>query len=89
MNSLHTTTKSSPRLPQLERARAQQQTPKASKNKERKKSTKNKQTNKQKQMGTFLVVQQLRFRLPVQGVQVRSLVVELRSHVPHKQETKT
>ena len=28
-------------------------------------------------MGTFLVVQQLRFRLPVQGVRVRSLVVEL------------
>ena len=28
-------------------------------------------------MGTFLVVQQLRFCLPVQGVRVRSLVVEL------------
>ena len=40
-------------------------------------------------MGTFLAVQQLRFLLPVQGVRVQSLVRELRSHIPHKQETKT
>ena len=33
-------------------------------------------------IGTSLVVQWLRIRLPVQGTQVRSLVGELRSHVP-------
>ena len=32
--------------------------------------------------GTSLVVQWLRIRLPMQGTQVRSLVRELRSHVP-------
>ena len=33
-------------------------------------------------MGTSLVVQGLRIRLPVQETRVRSLVEELRSHVP-------
>ena len=33
--------------------------------------------------GTFLVVQWLRLHLPKQEVQVRSLVGELRSHVPY------
>ena len=88
MNSLHTTTKSNPHSPQLERAQAQQQRPNASKNKEGKKFTKKKKTKKD-QMGTFLVVLQLRFHLPVQGVRVWSLVVELRSHMSHKQETET
>ena len=39
--------------------------------------------------GTSLVVQWLRLRLPVQGVRVRSLVGELRSHMPGGQTTKT
>ena len=32
--------------------------------------------------GTSLAVQWLRLRLPMQGVQVQSLVRELRSHIP-------
>ena len=39
--------------------------------------------------GTSLAVQQLRLCLPVQGVQVRSLVGELGSHLSPNQETKT
>ena len=39
--------------------------------------------------GTSLVVQWLRFSLPLQGVQVRSLVGELRSHMPCDQKMKT
>ena len=35
------------------------------------------------------MVQWLRLRLPKQGVQVRSLVGELRSHMPRGQKTKT
>ena len=50
MNSPRKTKKSSPRSPQLERACAQQRTPKASKNKERKKFTKKK---KKKTDGDF------------------------------------
>ena len=38
---------------------------------------------------TSLVVQWLRLHLPVQGVQVQSLVGELRSHMPQGQKTKT
>ena len=38
--------------------------------------------------GTSLAVQCLRFRLPMQGVWVRSLVGELRSHMPRSQKTK-
>ena len=38
--------------------------------------------------GDFLVVQWLRLHLPTQGVQVWSLIWELRSHVPHCQKTK-
>ena len=38
--------------------------------------------------GTSLVVQWLRLRLPIQGVQVRSLVGNLRSHMPRSQKTK-
>ena len=66
MRSLRTTMKSSPRSPQLEKARAQQQRPNAAINKEINKFIK----KKKQQMGTFLVVQQLRFHLPVQGVRV-------------------
>ena len=33
-------------------------------------------------MGTSLVVQWLRIRLPMQGMQIRSLVGVLRSHMP-------
>ena len=36
--------------------------------------------------GTSLVVQWLRLHLLMQGVRVRSLVGELRSHVPHGQK---
>ena len=39
--------------------------------------------------GTFLAVQWLRLHLPMQEVPVRSLVRELRSHMPHGQKTKT
>ena len=39
--------------------------------------------------GTSLAAQWLRRRLPMQGVRVRSLVGELRSHMPHGQKTKT
>ena len=39
-------------------------------------------------LGTFLVVQRLRLRLPMQGVQVQSLVRELRSHMPWATKTK-
>ena len=39
--------------------------------------------------GALLVVQWLRFHLPMQGEQVRSLVRELRSHRPQGQKTKT
>ena len=42
-----------------------------------------------KAQGTSLVVQWLRLHLPVQGVQVQSLVMELGSHLPHGQKTKT
>ena len=38
--------------------------------------------------GTSLVVQWLRFCLPMQGLQVQSLVRELRSHMPCGQKTK-
>ena len=38
---------------------------------------------------TFLVVQWLRLHHPMQGVQIWSLVGELRSHIPHGQKTKT
>ena len=38
---------------------------------------------------TSLVVQWLRLHLAMQGVQIRSLVGELRSHMPHGQKTKT
>ena len=37
---------------------------------------------------TFLVVQWLSLCLPMQGVQIQSLVGELRSHMPHGQNTK-
>ena len=47
------------------------------------------QNHKEPSPGTSLEVQWLRLRLPMQGVQVRSLVGELRSHVPHSQKTKT
>ena len=36
-----------------------------------------------------MAVQWLRVRLPMQGVQVRSLVGELRYHIPLGQKTKT
>ena len=42
-----------------------------------------------KTTGSSLMVQWLRLRLPMQGVRVRSLVGELRSHMPHGQKTKT
>ena len=38
--------------------------------------------------GTSLVVQWLRLRLPVLGVQIQSLVRELRSHMPPDQKKK-
>ena len=44
---------------------------------------------KNEQCGTSLAVQWLRLRLPMQGVWVRSLVRELRSHMPCGQKTKT
>ena len=40
-------------------------------------------------IGTSLEVQWLRFNLPVQWVWVRSLVGELRSHMPCGQKTET
>ena len=39
--------------------------------------------------GTSLVVQWLRLCLPMQGVQVQSVVEELRSRVPHGPKNKT
>ena len=42
-----------------------------------------------KREGTSLVVQWLRLRLPMKGVQVRTLVRELRSHMPWGQKTNT
>ena len=39
-------------------------------------------------MGTSLAVQWLRLRLPMQGVQVQSLVGERRSHMPCGQKAK-
>ena len=41
------------------------------------------------QTGTSLVVQWLRLRLPMQRVQIRCLVRDLRSHMPRGQKTKT
>ena len=38
--------------------------------------------------GTFMVVQWLTLHLPMQGIRVRSLVRELRSHMPLPQKTK-
>ena len=40
------------------------------------------------ELGTSLVVQWLRPRLPIQGVEIWSLVRELRSHLPWSQKTK-
>ena len=40
-------------------------------------------------MGTSLVAQWLRLRLPMQGVRVPALVRELRSHMPRGQKTNT
>ena len=40
-------------------------------------------------LGTFLVVQWLRLHLPMQGVQLPSLVRDLRFHMPCSQNTKT
>ena len=40
-------------------------------------------------LGTSLEVQWLRLCLPTRGVQVRSLVEELRSYMPWGQKTKT
>ena len=40
-------------------------------------------------LGTSLVVRWLRLRLPMQGVRFRSLVRELKSHMPQGQNTKT
>ena len=39
-------------------------------------------------VGTSLVIQSLRIRLTMQGVQVRSLVGKLRSHMPQGGATK-
>ena len=39
--------------------------------------------------GTSLAIQWLRLHLSMQGVQVQSLVRELRYHMPHGQKTKT
>ena len=39
-------------------------------------------------LGTSLLVQWLRLRLPIQGLHVRCLVEELRSHTPRCQKTK-
>ena len=39
--------------------------------------------------GDSLVVQWLRLCLPMQGVQVRTLIRELRSHMPYGQKSKT
>ena len=39
--------------------------------------------------GTSLAVQGLRLPLPIQGVQVQSLVRELRPHIPQGQNHKT
>ena len=36
----------------------------------------------EKSLGPSLVVQWLRLRLPMQGIQVRPLIKELRSHMP-------
>ena len=38
--------------------------------------------------GAFLVAQWLRLCLPRQGMQLQSLVGELRAHMPHGQKTK-
>ena len=43
---------------------------------------------KEKRIGTFLTVQWLTLHLPMQGVQVQSLVRELRFHMPLGQESK-
>ena len=45
--------------------------------------------NQKVQIGTPLAVQRLRLRLPMQGVWVKSLVRELRCHMPCGQKTKT
>ena len=39
--------------------------------------------------GTSLVVQWLRFRLPMQGVRVPSPVRDLSSHMPHSRKTES
>jgi len=44
---------------------------------------------RKQQAGTSLVVQWLRFHFPVQGMQVRSLVKELGSHMPRSQNKQT
>ena len=44
--------------------------------------------NKNESPGTSLVVQWLRICLPMQGTQVRSLVGELRSHMPRGNEAR-
>lgn len=43
---------------------------------------------KKSDLGTVLVVQWLRFQLPMQGMQIQSLVGEVRYHIPcgHKNQ---
>ena len=48
-----------------------------------------KETNRNQSPGTSLGAQWLRLRLPMQGVQVRSLARELRFHMLCSQKTKT
>ena len=45
--------------------------------------------NRERECGTSLAVQWLRLHLPMQGVRVRSLVWELRSHMPRGRKTKS
>ena len=67
---------------QLEQARVQQQRPTVAKRYRN-------QSFKKKILGTSLAVQWLRPHLPMKGLQVWSLLGELRSHMPQGQKTKT
>ena len=44
---------------------------------------------KRQSIRTFLVVQQLRLCLPLQGTQIQTMVRKLRSHMPCSQKAKT
>ena len=52
-------------------------------------STAKKEKKKKAALGTWLTIQWIRLCLAMQVVQVRSLIGEVRSHMPHSQKIKT